>query len=142
MAGRPPKPTALKILNGSAAHHPERANLAEPMPDALTAIPEPPMALRGHARLAWNRLAREAIAMHVLTSADLDALAMGCLAFADFMSARRVATQWRRADAAWKRYISALRSFGMDPSSRTRLHATPQTAVDPFEQFLARKASG
>ena len=30
--GRPPKPTALKILNGSAEHHPERRNRDEPIP--------------------------------------------------------------------------------------------------------------
>jgi hypothetical protein len=135
-----PKPTALKVLQGT--NRKDRANDAEPQPDALTAIPESPIPLTGHARKAWDRLAREAIAMRVLTRADLDSLALTCLALNDYMAARRDDVSWRRADAAWKRYMTALHNFGFDPSGRTRIHAAPASSADPLEALIKRKASG
>ncbi|MBF6604225.1 MAG: P27 family phage terminase small subunit [Chloroflexi bacterium] len=55
--GPAPKPLALKMLNGSAAHHPERTNPnpAQPAPHP----PELPADLSPAARAVWERTLRE-----------------------------------------------------------------------------------
>ena len=127
MTGRP-KPTALKILNGSAARNPGRLNPDEPKPEPLTVVPAPPayLPLAGRARKAWDDLAAQTIALGVLTAADLPALAMTCRALAEYEAARRDDMAWRRADAAWKRFMAGVARFGLDPADRARVHAAPK----------------
>jgi phage terminase small subunit len=124
----PRKPTALKVINGSDAHHPERRNRNEPQPDLLTEIPAPPafMPLAGRARKAWDDLAARAIALGVLSEADLPMLASVCRDFAEYEIARRDGEAWRHADAAKRRYDAGLRAFGLTPSDRGRVHAVPK----------------
>ena len=119
-----PKPSALKLLHGT--WRPDRANPAEPVPASIGADPPPWLPTRGPARGAWDRLSAELAAMRVLTPADAEALALGCMALAEYLAARRrPSVSWRRADAAWKRYAATLREFGLTPSSRTRVAAVP-----------------
>jgi hypothetical protein len=134
------KPTALKILQGTDAHHPERRNPAEPRP-ALGAKPPPWLPRNGPARSAWRRLAPVLTATRVLTVADAEALALACLALSDFLEARADANGWRRADAAWKRYSGMLVQFGMTPSSRVRVSAVPAVERDPLAEWMARGPS-
>ena len=137
----PPKPTALKVLNGSAATNPGRLNRDEPLPDPLTAAPEPPayLPLVGRARKAWDDLAAQAVKLRVLTDADLAALALTCRAFAEYEAARRDDMAWRRADAAWKRVMAGLGRFGLTPSDRTRVHAAPKSNDDGMAGLLTPK---
>lgn len=136
MTGRPPKPSALKILNGSAAHHPERVNAAEPKGIPLTAVPEPPYDLSALALGAWRRNASAAVTLGVLTAADLDTLAVACETFADYKAAL-ADDDWHRADAARKFYVTTLGKFGLNASDRTRIHVTPPVAVvDPILALL------
>ncbi len=137
----PRKPTALKILNGSAAHDPQRVNRDEPKAAALTDIPAPPAytPLVGRARKAWDDLAARAIALGVLTDADLPALASVCRDFAEYENARRDGEAWRRADAAKRRYDAGLRSFGLTPSDRSRVHATPKAEQSKMARLLAAR---
>jgi phage terminase small subunit len=134
----PRKPTALKVLNGSDAHHPERRNPQEPKGTVLSEVPLPPayMPLVGRARKAWNDLAARAIALGVLTDADLPALASVCRDFAEYENARRDGEAWRRADAAKRRYDAGLRSFGLTPSDRSRVHAAPKTEPTKMSSLL------
>jgi len=129
-----PTPSALKLLRGTA--RPDRANPAEPRP-AVGAKPPPWLPRKGPARLAWRRLARILTATRVLTVADAEALALGCVALEEWLAARADANGWRRADAAWKRYRAVLQDFGLTPSARTRVAAVPPATVDPFEAWLA-----
>ena len=136
MTGRPPKPTALKILNGSAAHHPERTNGAEPKAPPLTAIPVPPFELSEVALAAWQRNASAAVGLGVLTAADLDTLAVACEAFAEYRTALKARDGWRRADAARKFYVTTLGKFGLNASDRTRLRVEPVPDADPMIALL------
>jgi phage terminase small subunit len=129
------KPTAIKLLEGT--YRPDRANPAEPRP-APGAKPPPWLPRDGPARAAWRRLARVLTATRVLTVADAEALALGCMALAEYLAARGDVNGWRRADAAWKRYAAVLRDFGMTPSARTRVAAVPIVEHDPLAEWMAR----
>jgi phage terminase small subunit len=138
----PRKPTALKILNGSAAHDPQRLNPDEPQLTALTAIPAPPayVPLDDCARKVWDDLAARAITLGVLTEADLPMLASVCRDFAEYETARSGdGSAWRRADAAKRRYDSGLRAFGLSPSDRSRVHTIPKRNDDLMTALLAPK---
>ena len=132
--GRPPTPTALKVLTGTAAHNPQRVNRDEPKP-ALGAVPPPWLPKRGHARAAWERLEPVLSRMRVLTEADAEALALGCVALAEYLGSRRDRTAWRKGDAAWKRYAAVLREFGMTPSARAKVSTAAPEAADPFTSW-------
>jgi phage terminase small subunit len=131
----PPKPTALKVLQGTTRA--DRANPAEPKP-AVGAAPPPWLPRYGPARAAWRRLAPILTQMRVLTTADAEALGLACMALAEFLEAQSDASSWRRGDAAWKRYLAVLRDFGMTPSARTRVTAAPEEEADPLEAWAAR----
>jgi phage terminase small subunit len=137
----PRRPTALKVLNGSAAHHPERVNAEEPTPPTLLEVPAPPayVPLAGRARKAWDDLAARAIALGVLTDADLPALASVCRDFAEYENARRDGEAWRRTDAAKRRYDAGLRAFGLTPSDRSRVHVTQKGTPSKMSGLLQPK---
>ena len=78
----------------------------------------------------------------MLTEADADALALGCVALADYLAARADPAGWRRAADAWKRYVAVLVQFGMTPSSRTRVAAVPVVEHDPFDEWMAGGQGG
>ena len=140
MAGRPPTPTALKVLTGSAAHHPERINRDEPKP-RIGAEPPPFLPRRGPAWAAWQRHSAVLERLRVLTEADADVLAVGCIALADAIAASK-ADNWRRASDGWKRYVAVMVQFGLTPSSRVRVHAVaPEVTADPFDEWMAEKAA-
>lgn len=125
------KPSALKLLSGT--FRPDRAR-NEPQPP-VGATPPPYLPSSGPARAAWDRLAPGLIETRVLTEADAEALAIGCMALAEFLSARRRKAEWRRADSAWKRYTSILKDFGLTPASRTRVAAVPASPSDPLAEW-------
>lgn len=135
--GRPPTPTALKVLSGSARHDPQRVNRDEPKP-LVGAEPPPFLPRRGPAWAAWLRHSAVLTRIRVLTEADADALALGCLALAEYLDARKDDESWRRADMAWKRYGAALGWFGLNPSARAKVQARPIENVDPLEQWAAK----
>lgn len=76
MAGRPPKPTHLKVLHGDDKKNPKRLNRSEPVPSASTV--EPPWQLSRSAQEVWDRLAPDRIDKGVLTAWDADAFAFFC----------------------------------------------------------------
>lgn len=84
MRGRPPKPTTLKIIAGTA--RPSRINAAEPQP--ALAEPDAPECLSDCARKHWDRLSAMLYSMHVLTQMDEEALAALCEALGDAEKAR------------------------------------------------------
>lgn len=60
------RPTALKVLNGSAEHHPERRNPTEPVP---TGRPEMPPDLSPAEQAVWHRVLA-VLPAGVITAAD------------------------------------------------------------------------
>ena len=84
MAGRPRKPTHLKVVAGTA--QPCRTNQAEPAPQ--TGVPDAPPHLSERAAAAWAQLSVVVDEMGVLTRSDPVALEMLCNAYVDLLEAR------------------------------------------------------
>lgn len=80
--GRPPKPTALKMVHGDDKY---RINQNEPVPSRAKTLEPPPLSPR--ATELWTRLAPDLAAKKVLTDWDRETLANYCSA------------QWRAEEA-------------------------------------------
>ena len=134
-AGRPAKPTALKLIEGNKGKR--GANMAEPEFDLVDNL-EPPWRLDDNAQEVWREIAPVLCKGKVLTVADLIALELLCNTIADIRRVRALrgdtfVTKSPRTGAEMldqhlvaeqmliKRAESFLAKFGMDPSSRSRL---------------------
>lgn len=73
--GRPPKPTALKVVHGDRK---DRINRAEPVPSRARTLEPPDLSERG--RELWTRLAPDLAAKKVFTDWDRETLANYCTA--------------------------------------------------------------
>jgi len=138
-AGRPRRPTALKVIAGTDSKHPK--NCSEPEPALLNDL-EPPAHLHERSKAVWRSVAPMLRRIQVLTEADVLALELLCDAVADYRYAREtrgdemvsptskggeMLSQWLVAQLASSKRAEALMSrFGMDPSSRARLMINPQ----------------
>lgn len=152
-AGRPPKPTALKLLQGN----PGKRTLPKNEPKPPDGEINPPAWLTGRARRTWRELVPILESMRVLTTADPQALALFCDAYAEYIEARAVVKRegatYRTfnqagslmyrprpevaiASDAWRRATLMLGQFGMTPSSRAKVQTQPGEDVDPFEDFI------
>ena len=83
MPGRKPKPTNLKLLQGTARKH--RLNKNEPMPDPC--IPDMPAHLSEPARKEWSRLAPELESLGLLSNVDRNVFAAYCQAYGRWVMA-------------------------------------------------------
>ncbi|HEY0839775.1 MAG TPA: phage terminase small subunit P27 family [Vulgatibacter sp.] len=83
MRGRPRKPTALHVIDGTA--RPDRANRREPKPKV--AEPLCPTHLDEIAKSKWRELAPQLVRLGVLTRIDGDALAIYCQAYSRWAAA-------------------------------------------------------
>lgn len=136
---RPPKPTALKLIEGNAGKR--KLPQGEPEPDMLLDL-EPPAHLSERSAAVWRQLAPMLRKMGVLTVADVVALEMLCDAVADYRLARAqlgddfvvtsakgsdMLNQWLVAkQLSSKRAESFMGRFGMDPVARSRVLIDPQ----------------
>lgn len=156
MAGRPRKPSALHIIEGTDRN--DRMNQAEPIP-TISVGEKPPKWLSLESRRVWRWLAPRLIAMRVLTDADRDAFGLGCDAMADYLAHRATIldhgstyeTTTMQHDTmirprpevammadAWRRAERIFNAFGMTPSARSKVKAQAEEDIDPMEQFLAK----
>ena len=136
-AGRKPKPTALKVIQGT--YRPDRANPSEPRP--RPGIPPCPKFLQGEAREAYRKTAKKLARIGLLTELDDMALSMLCQSWAEYLEAtdqvRKTGMLVKSpngfpvfnpylviANQAVKKVRSLLAEFGMSPSSRSRIAAT------------------
>lgn len=154
MAGRRPKPTALKLVEGNPG---KRAiNKKEPKP--RSEIPSCPAHLEDSGKVAWGRLSVLLDRMGVLTEADGAALERLCDCYTDILESRRLirqdgrtykvitttgeilikgnpaVAQLRAADAQFKSYLI---EFGLTPAARSKVHATDDDdKKDPLNEFF------
>jgi len=132
----------LKIIKGNPGRRPLPENEPVP-PEGAIDCPE---WVTERARVFWERHEPVMTAMGVLTTADVDALAVLCETEAEFWDAREdVKTGGARlevftesgskwvanpsvaiASDAFKRAKSMMVEFGLTPSSRTRVKAQPK----------------
>lgn len=88
--GPPPKPTALKVLQGNPGKR--SLNTDEPTPPAGEV--KAPTWLKGRGRRFWKSIAPILEEMGVLTTADPNALAMLCDVLAEYVEARELVRKY------------------------------------------------
>jgi P27 family predicted phage terminase small subunit len=151
MAGRRPKPTALKLLDGNPGHR--ALNRNEPQPGG---IPSCPRHLDAVAKSEWKRISRELIATGLLTSVDRAALAAYCAAWSRWVNAETSIEKFGAvikspksgypiqnpyigiANTAIDQMRRFMIEFGMTPASRSRIHVNSDTGNtdDAFDNFM------
>lgn len=147
--GRPPKPTALKILEGNPGKRGLNSGEPKPPPGPIS----PPSWLRGRSRTAWKWVAPVLEQMGVLRTADVHALALLCDAYAEYIECAAVVRKLGRtyeskggisrprpevqmATEGRRQVIRMMTEFGMTSSSRVKLFVAAEEApADPFEQW-------
>ena len=137
MRGRPPKPTALRILQGN----PGKRLLNQKEPQPQKALLKCPRWLNKFAREEWASVVPELHRLGLLTKLDEKALACYCQAYSrlrqaetviakkgitfktpnGFVQKRPEVTIAREAMQLMKAFAA---EFGLTPSSRTRLHVS------------------
>ncbi len=150
MAGRKPKPTALKLLTGNPGGRP--LNKREPKPKSGSA-PCPPWLCK-EAKAKWKHLQGILRDMGLLTVADYDAMVTYCQAWAMFREASEAVGETGTTFMTPKGYIAKHPGvtiinettatmhkigcqFGLTPSARTRLTTDkPVDDADDVADFL------
>lgn len=124
---RPKKPTALKELNGSAKHDPQRINKNEPVPSR--GIGPPASILSKYEQDVWDEVVGQMYA-GVLGEADRIALEMMCRLIAEMR------LNFEEMTAAKITQLSQLLGrFGMTPSDRTKIVVPKAESKNPFESL-------
>ena len=151
--GRPPKPTALKVLEGNPGKRPLNKN--EPKPEKKA--PKCPSWLEPDAKKEWRRLAKELEAMGLLTRIDMAVFAGYCQAYARWKEAEEFISKHGSILKTASGYIQQIpqvsiaqqnlkqmRNFcselGLTPSARSRLNITNTGGIiegDAMAELLA-----
>ena len=157
MAGRKPKPTAVKKLEGNPGKR--KLNTKEPNPGK--GMPDCPAWLLPEAKTEWIRLSEKLNQMGVLTEIDRSAFAAYCQSYARWKEAEEFIEKhgtivktpsgyWQQvpqvsiAQTNLKVMLKFCSEFGLTPSSRSRMIAgelNKDTAVDEME-FLLLEGNG
>lgn len=137
-----PKPTALKLVTGN----PGKRRLPKNEPKPRRVRPSPPAHLSRDALVAWGAFSERLFPLGLLTELDAAALELLCENYAEIQLLRRdldangwfetitrtngtQATVTRAAAArlsdAERRFRSMLVEFGLTPSARSKVTATP-----------------
>lgn len=156
MAGRKPKPTAVKKLEGNPGKR--KLNTREPMSDK--GIPDCPKWLLPEAKEEWNRLCEKLNQMGVLTDIDRSAFAAYCQSYARWKEAQehinsegatyetekgmqRPNPYVAICNTEQRLMMSAASEFGLTPSARSRIMAASsvnKNDVDEMEALLGGDA--
>jgi P27 family predicted phage terminase small subunit len=83
--GPPPKPSSLKVIQGT--FRPDRAAANEPKP--AVKIPTAPAWLGDEAKKEWKRVTKEMAALGLISELDRTALALYCQALDEYLAACR-----------------------------------------------------
>ena len=147
MAGRPPKPSALKLIQGNPGKR--ATNGREPEPGLLDDL-TPPAHLPPPIAAVWAELAPKLRRAQLLTELDTPLLELTCAAIATFrltvdktqdgkLLTRNAETgtvslsPWAMLQSmAHKQALATLREWGASPAARSRVVIDPQ--ADLFEQ--------
>lgn len=146
-SGRPPKPTALKLLQGNPGKR--VLNESEPKPERLSLTDAPPYLDEAGAAF-WDKYAPKLVKLGLLTELDEPEFAAACQQESLYQKLTKIimrAPAGKRAKEldSRARYALANRDrilarFGFDPSSRSKLSVAPQKATDELETLMNRKA--
>jgi P27 family predicted phage terminase small subunit len=150
MAGRRPKPSALKKVTGN----PGKRAVNENEPKPLACVPTFPEHLDIEARAEWERITPELVKLGILARVDRAALSAYCMAWSRWVDAETNLKKFGAVIKTPKGYpiqnpylgiantaIDIMRrfliEFGMTPSSRSRINAvqTPEQSSDPWDHL-------
>lgn len=150
-AGRKPKPTALKILEGNPGKR--QLNTNEPMP--IKKAPLCPAWLEAEGKEEWRRLSMQLEDLGLLTDIDMAAFAGYCQAYARWKEAEEFISKHgsivKTPSGYWQQvpqvsiaqtYLKIMNKFceqfGLTPSARSRMIADTrqQDPADPMELVL------
>lgn len=149
VVGRPPKPTALKVLQGN----PGRRPLPEGEPRPEIGVPTRPGWLLPEAKREWSRIVPELARLGLLAKIDRALIAAYCQCWARYVEAQKDIDENGYYFTTDKGYegprpavqmatkmlekMSALSAkFGFSPSDRARIRLPEPETKDPFEEFL------
>ena len=140
--GRPPKPTALHILDGNPSKRPP----PQDEPPLEAGMPAPPPGLDVEARAEWKRIGVTLGAVGVVTKADRAMLTAWCITWSRWWAAESdirkrgvfiadkknetgaVENPYLKiADKACDRLLRLAEQYGMTASARVRLAIRPKT---------------
>ena len=150
-AGRPPKPTKLKLLTGNPGRRP-LGN--EPMPPPRTRVPAPPGNMGQHGKREWRRVAKILVAQGLLTDLDMTAFRAYChlyhrwyVAEEALLDSGLMLRSTSTGGIYQNPYLSIAKStlreldkwgakFGLSPSDRSRIGANDADPDGEIEEFL------
>ncbi len=138
--GRPPKPVALKILQGNPGKRPLTAQ--EPQVD-LAQEAEPPEWMTDFGKELWRRLVPQLLKARLLTEVDYAGLQMACEAYSVWREMTEFLNEYGRIQTSQTGYEQArpevsmqkqaldsynkfMSEFGLSPSARSRLRVEPE----------------
>lgn len=149
--GRPRKPTALKLLQGTA--RPDRMNPNEPQPEVV--IPKKPAHLKGEAGREWKRIVPELVGLGLISRIDRAALAAYCTAYATYVETDRILQragltfetpngflQQRPEVSIRARALDQMKGFlslfGLSPADRSKVSGVgkPKKDDNPWDEFV------
>jgi P27 family predicted phage terminase small subunit len=153
MAGRKPKPTNLKILEGNPGRRP--LNKREPQPKRPTKTPRAPQHLSKEAQKEWRRVIK-LLTTGIVTELDLTAVEAYCTCYAQWVEANGYVQEKGAivktkngnpiqnpflsvANRAMKEMRVWMAELGMTPSSRSRVIKIEEEAdSDPLAALMNR----
>lgn len=145
MPGPPPKPTALKILEGNRGH--QKLNLNEPKP--TPGIGAVPSWMSAEGKRAWKVIVPELERLGLLTVIDGLALSAACSAYGEAVECRRYLKKNGRTmkvgeagyeqqrpevsieQKAWDRFHKFCTEFGLTAAARSRLRIVDELKDKP-----------
>jgi len=166
MKGRKPKPTAMKLLSGTA--QPCRTNKKDLAMPVVTKVPPPPKWFTPLAKKIYKDTTRHLTAARVLNSVDLEMLIAYCSEYSNYLEIMQKFSPGKHGDPAEEERIiktqtkqgmmqqvnplfkmaqSSLEKakaigveFGLTPSSRAKVNPIKQDEEDEFQSFLKHRA--
>lgn len=151
-AGRPRKPTALKVLAGNPGKRALPEGEAKPEPK----LPPPPRHLSRVAKAEWKRLGAQLERLGLITEVDLRAFEAYCMTYEQLRIAQEKVAElgmvaytpqgypmlhpWFTAQRKLHEdLMRMLREFGLTPASRSKVTpaAKSEDEIDPASAWMA-----
>lgn len=128
MAGRRPKPRNLKLLQGNPGKRPIKDEVK-----ITSVLPGPPEWLQGESLAEWNRLQGPLSSAGILDGSSWSLFVLYCRMFGDLVGMIRAGVTPQASLMSQFRLLAG--SFGLDPSTRSRLVGKKAEGVNPFDEL-------
>lgn len=158
-AGRPRKPTAIKMLQGT--YRKDQEPVREPEYQKPSIHVKPPVFINKYAKMYWKEYIQELINIGVITMQDIPLYAMLAEAFGEWRmysemlkhnpdgSKRTLEEYFEQRNyvfgkmpefvsynAAYDKYLKLAAKFGLSPSDRSKIDLGKKDNYDPLSDML------